>query len=80
MNLSDILNLRSSIKYPHTIRVLSEAYGADDAFCIIYEDTGIWRVYYVERGIKSFQKEFKAESEACEYLYKLISEYGLLNR
>lgn len=31
-----------------------------------------WEVYYAERGAKFDVKEFSSETEACEYLYKLL--------
>lgn len=46
----------------------------NESLCIIYEDS-LWKVYDGERGLMSGLKEFKSESEACEYFYDLIMSY-----
>lgn len=34
----------------------------------------IWQVYYSERGHKWDYREFKYESDACEYLWSLLEK------
>ena len=40
-------------------------------FCLS-ENYGKWYVYYSERGSKFDEKLFYSESDACEYMYKVI--------
>ena len=43
----------------------------NEAYCI--DNLGdAWEVYYSERGSKMGLKKFNDESDACEYLYKLL--------
>ena len=36
------------------------------------ESCGQWFVYYSEKGLESGKKEFATESQACEYLLRLL--------
>ena len=36
------------------------------------ESYGRWFVYYSERGLESGKREFATQSEACEYILKLL--------
>jgi hypothetical protein len=38
------------------------------------ESWGVWSVYYSERGIESGTRTFTTESEACEYMLRLLQE------
>jgi hypothetical protein len=40
---------------------------SDEAYCL-EQSSGGWVVYYSERGMKSGKRDFRSESEACEYL------------
>ena len=56
--------------------VKTDSYSLDgglpnEAFCL-NKFSGVWEVYYSERGCKSGLKEFNSEDEACKYLYKLM--------
>lgn len=42
-----------------------------EEYCI-EENYGKWSVYYSEHGQKTGEKLFYSESDACEYLYKLL--------
>ena len=44
----------------------------DEAYVLSVEGAE-WMVYYSERGLKSGLRRFKEESEACDYIYELIS-------
>lgn len=44
----------------------------DERLCLIYANS-IWQVYYSERGIKTTDKRFNSESEACQFImHKLV--------
>ena len=43
----------------------------NEAYCLNATKVG-WEVYYSERGGKSGLKTFNSESEACQYLYRLL--------
>lgn len=48
----------------------------DERLCLIY-DNGIWQVYYSERGVKTTDKHFNSESEACQFI--CVSLYHFLS-
>ena len=56
---------------PKTLYNLSEMGRKDERFCVEFNGS-VWEVYYSERGIKTTQKEFSTEAEACEYIYKRL--------
>lgn len=35
---------------------------------------GVWQVYYSERGHKWDYREFNSESDACDYLWRLLEK------
>lgn len=39
----------------------------NECYCLA-ESSGIWFVYYSERGLQSGKHEFQSEGKACEYL------------
>lgn len=43
----------------------------DECYCLI-RDGDSWCVFYSERGLRSSQKCFSAESEACLSLFQLL--------
>ncbi len=46
----------------------------NEKLCIVKEDK--WQIYYSERGRKTGLKEFKSESEACEYFLEKMKRYA----
>ena len=44
----------------------------NECYVISNEGSGIWEVYYSEKGIKSSLKIFYSENEACSYLLKIL--------
>jgi hypothetical protein len=59
-------------------RFRSDAYSLDgglpdERYCL-GEENGVWIVYYSERGVQSGKMQFVNEHEACEYLYRLLSD------
>ena len=40
----------------------------DERLCLEFADNE-WHVYYSERGVKTTDKIFTSEDEACEYIY-----------
>jgi len=41
---------------------------------VLEEHYGVWSVYYSERGIRSGEKTFNNEEEACDYFLEIHSE------
>ena len=39
-----------------------------------HQQNGKWTVHYSERGLQTGKREFATESEACEYLLRLLRE------
>ena len=42
----------------------------DEGFCLEASKYGVWSVYCMERGKKSFVMEFATEHDACEYYFQ----------
>lgn len=62
-----------------TMRVLLEAEGVaqdqyelDGGFCdeclCMEELAGVWHVYYAERGLRSGERGFDSEDDACQFM------------
>jgi hypothetical protein len=47
----------------------------DNAFVIVSQDR-MWRVYFVEKGIRSDEAIFKHEADACDYFLREIRKYA----
>ncbi|EJS51781.1 hypothetical protein CN507_16995 [Bacillus cereus] len=45
----------------------------NESYCL-NEQSGVWEVYYSERGTKSNLKTLNSETEACEYFYTSLIE------
>ena len=45
---------------------------ADEAYCIAKEADG-WHVFYSERGLRSGDRLFRTEGDACDVLLELIA-------
>ena len=43
----------------------------NEAYCLM-KKSGIWQVYYSEKGNKTALKEFLAEEEACDFFYNQL--------
>ena len=46
---------------------------ADERLCLEFSDNE-WHVYYSEKGVKTTDKIFTSEDEACEYIYVQLAE------
>lgn len=43
----------------------------NEKLCLVHEDT--WKIYYSERGMRTGEKSYLSEEEACEaFLRKLV--------
>lgn len=47
---------------------LDEKGRTDERFCLKKSDNK-WQVYYLERGVKTTNRFFDSESDACQYIY-----------
>ena len=45
--------------------------GAWDKHCIVHR-SGVWEVYYTERGEKASLQTFATEADACDYFYNWV--------
>lgn len=43
----------------------------DERFCLLKKENQ-WQVYFSERGIKTTDKIFATESEACQFIYEQL--------
>lgn len=71
MNRAELLRLLKEAK------VNPEAFSLDggspsEAYVLSEDGYGVWSVYYSERGIRSSEKKYKTESDACEDLKQRI--------
>ena len=50
-------------------------HGRNDERLCIEKEHGEWYVYYLERGIKTFNKIFDSEDAACQFMYdRLVAD------
>ena len=58
-------------------KISQDAYSLEDdrteTYCLD-SSYGKWSVYYSERGLRTNEKHFESESEACEYLLSELME------
>ncbi|GAA2230512.1 hypothetical protein GCM10010413_29950 [Promicromonospora sukumoe] len=70
MNRSELRSLLVELGIPH------DAYELDgdvrDESFVLGESYGTWFVYYSERGLRSRERKFTSESDACEYLLRVL--------
>jgi hypothetical protein len=43
----------------------------NECYCLIWE-AGMWHVFYSERGLRTGERVFTSEEEACEHLLDLL--------
>lgn len=77
MTLRELRKALRLIGVPKDMHWLSDGLPSD-RLCICQED-GKWIVYFSERGSRFDLKYFDTESEACEYFYNDLKEYGTIN-
>jgi hypothetical protein len=44
----------------------------DERYCLDHSSQETWTVYYSERGLRTGERRFESEADACEYLLDLI--------
>ena len=49
----------------------------NEKLCIVKEDK--WQVYYSERGVKTTDKHFNSESEACQFILRKLVPFSVLS-
>ena len=69
-NLSKKLQIAS---VPEWLYNLDEKGRTDERFCLKKSDDK-WQVYYLERGVKTTNRFFDSESDACQYIYDQLTE------
>lgn len=69
MNTQELKKILCANKVPSRLYNLEGKGRNDERFCL--ENKGDkWSVYFAERGIKTINKMFDTEDEACKYIYK----------
>lgn len=48
---------------------------ADEQY-VLATETGGWTVYYAERGLRSGERNFDTEDEACTFLFEILLRDG----
>ena len=72
MNKSELNKILQEHGVPQDFYSLTGGH-PNDCYCL-HKSGYKWFVYYTERGLEIGTKEFISESDACEYLLKLILE------
>ena len=44
---------------------------ADESY-VLEKGTGYWSVYYCERGVRTGERIFQSEEDACAHMYELL--------
>ncbi len=72
MNITELKIRLFNEEVPHYMYSVCD--GEEEQRVCLRESGGRWQVYYCEDGEKLDLMEFATESEACEELYKRVSE------
>lgn len=77
-NLSELRLLVGRARFPRKLIILepSDNYHWEDKVCIINE-TGVWEVFYFDRGEKLELQRFATERSAMRYFIELAAGAGL---
>jgi len=70
MNREELLYKLKNENIPSDMYYLSG--GLPNEKYVMSHENGKWQVYYSERGIKTNYREFNIESDACDYMLKLL--------
>jgi len=76
MNVEELQDELHKRKVPETV------YGIgceqDESHCIV-EESGLWHVFYSERGCRTFEEIFSHEPEACrEFLSRILGDETII--
>ena len=74
MNITELENKLNMLKISTGLYSIMIGGLPNEKLCIVHEET--WQVYYSERGRKTGLKEFKTETEACEYFLEKLKRYA----
>ena len=69
-NLSKKLQIA---RVPEWLYNLDEKGRTDERFCLKKSDDK-WQVYYLKRGVKTTNRFFDSESDACQYIYDQLTK------
>jgi len=73
MNKVDLKTILKEADVADELYNLSGEGRDDERFFVVKNDMG-WNVYFMERGIKTIDKSFNTESDACQYIYEQLIE------
>ena len=73
MNLQELQQRLISSNIPADAYSLSGGLPSE-VYCIEQNSDGLWYTYYSERGLRTGERAFKTESEACEDLFAQIAD------
>lgn len=68
MEKKELQALLEGAGVPTELYNLNENGRDDERFCLIKKENQ-WQVYFSERGIKTIDKSFNTEAEACQFIY-----------
>lgn len=77
MTVEELKKRLDAIGVPEDLYSLLIGGFPNEAWCLIKNEDG-WEVYYSERGNKRGARQFKSESDACDYLDKKVRKYTRL--
>lgn len=71
MNKDELKVMLEKAGVPSELYNLSENGRDDERFCLVKEEN-FWKVYFKERGLKTLDKTFSAETDACLFIYEQL--------
>lgn len=74
MTIIELKKMLNELRVPEDLYSIMVGGLPNEKLCIVKENT--WQIYYSERGRKSGLKEFKTESQACEYFLEKMKRYA----
>ena len=77
MDSKKLQHLLEEAGVPDELYNLHEAGRDDEKFCLCKKGEQ-WQVYFSERGVKTINKVFNTETEACQYIYEQLIDWWML--
>lgn len=74
MNADNARDILRNMRVPDYLYAIGTDNDTDERMCLSHDvETGMWMVWYSERGYKTGLREFSSEAEACKYFIETLS-------
>lgn len=78
MKKNELRDILTDMGVPDWLYNLDGNGRTDERFCLEFIDNE-WSVYFSERGVKTTNKKFASEEEACRFIYEQFKCLNILS-